>query len=110
MDGIFELSRLADWYGTLLTPRQLSLIRQYADEDCSLSEIAEREGVSRQAVRDAITRAEKEMYVLEGKLHLIRKDERLREALADLRKSAEDPAVLMKIDQLCGLLEDNDGV
>ena len=110
MDGIFELSRLADWYGALLTPRQLSLVRQYADEDCSLSEIAEREGVSRQAVRDAVARAEKEMLGLEKKLHLIQKDERVRSALSELAEKLDDPALLARIQGIYGLLEDNDGV
>lgn len=70
MERFVELGRLFDFYGGLLTDRQRQIVRQYAYEDCSLSEIAEREGVSRQAVRDAIRHAEVQLAAYEQKLGL----------------------------------------
>ncbi len=84
MNRLVELGQLLDWYGAFLTQRQRSLVRQYAFEDCSLGEIAEREGISRQAVRDAITTAETELKGMEQKLGLIEKNERSRALLAEL--------------------------
>ena len=84
MDRFVELGQLLDWYGAFLTQRQRSLVRQYAFEDCSLGEIAEREGISRQAVRDAIATAETELRGMEQKLGLIEKNERSRAILAEL--------------------------
>ncbi|HWP21818.1 MAG TPA: sigma factor-like helix-turn-helix DNA-binding protein [Candidatus Cryosericum sp.] len=84
MNRLVELGQLLDWYGAFLTQRQRSLVRQYAFEDCSLGEIAEREGISRQAVRDAITTAETELRGMEQKLGLIEKNERSRALLAEL--------------------------
>ena len=84
MNRLVELGQLLDWYGAFLTQRQRSLVRQYAFEDCSLGEIAEREGISRQAVRDAITTAEAELRGMEQKLGLIEKNERSRALLTEL--------------------------
>lgn len=84
MNRLVELGQLLDWYGAFLTQRQRSLVRQYAFEDCSLGEIAEREGISRQAVRDAITTAETELKGMEQKLGLIEKNERSRALLTEL--------------------------
>ena len=53
MDKRLRLGLLLDWYGALLTDRQRATLEQSLNEDCSLAEIAEREGVSRQAVGDA---------------------------------------------------------
>ena len=53
-EKLIELGELLDWYGLLLTEKQREIMAQYANENCSLSEIAEREGISRQGVRDQI--------------------------------------------------------
>ena len=71
MERLVELARLLDFYGTLLTERQRALMAQYAYEDCSLGEISEREGISRQAVRDAIVHGESQLRAYEDKLRLI---------------------------------------
>ena len=84
MNRLVELGQLLDWYGAFLTQRQRSLVRQYAFEDCSLGEIAEREGISRQAGRDAMTTAEAELRGMEQKLGLIEKNERSRALLTEL--------------------------
>lgn len=76
MNRLVELGQLMDWYGAFLTERQRSLVRQYAYEDRSLGEIAEREGISRQAVRDAILTAESELKDMEAKLSLIDTNEK----------------------------------
>ena len=46
------------------------MVSLFADEDLSLSEIAEQYHVSRQSVHDAITKAEKQMTDFESKLRL----------------------------------------
>ena len=87
MDRFVELGQLMDWYSAFLTERQRSLVRQYAFEDCSLGEIAQREGISRQAVRDAIATAETELRRMESALGLIQKSARTRELLSELRET-----------------------
>ena len=46
-----EVSFLLDFYGEMLTQKQHDFLVYYYDEDLSLSEIAENEGITRQGVR-----------------------------------------------------------
>ena len=45
---------LFDIYGNMLTQKQQDFISYYYNDDLSLAEIAENEGITRQGVRDAI--------------------------------------------------------
>ena len=110
MDRLIALGELMDWYGSFLTPRQAALVRQYVDEDCSLSEIAEREGISRQAVRDAIARAERELTDMERRIRLIERTARTRTIVRSLTELTDDPEVQSKARELMKLWEDDDGV
>lgn len=67
------ITMLHDFYGELLTEKQSRAIDLYYNEDLSLFEIAEPLGVTRQGVRDAIKRGEKQLLELEEKLGLINK-------------------------------------
>lgn len=68
-----ELAVLMDFYGALLTERQLEMMRLRVEEDFSLAEIAQTCSVSRQAVNDALRKAEKTLTDMEEKLHLVKK-------------------------------------
>lgn len=57
-------------YGPLLSERQRRFIDLHYNEDLSLSEIAEGEGISRQAVFDAIKQGKKRLNRFEGVLHM----------------------------------------
>ena len=74
MERLFELGMLLDRYERLLTERQRGILRQYTDENCSLAEIAEREGISRQGVRDIIARGSKQLFETEAAVGLVRKE------------------------------------
>ncbi len=50
------ISNLIDVYEGLLTAKQVHLIRLFYDEDLSLGEIAQLEGITRQAAHDAISK------------------------------------------------------
>ena len=90
MDRIIELGNLLDMYGALLTDRQWSVVDQYANENCSLAEIAERENISRQAVRDLLMRAEHTLKDHESKLHLLEKAMRHRSILNAMERRFHD--------------------
>ena len=74
----YRMTMLFDFYGELLTDRQKEFFDLYYNEDLSLSEIAENEGISRQGVRDVIVRAEGVMQEVEDKTGLIRRFEQMR--------------------------------
>ena len=54
-----RLKLLIEQYGSLLTPKQLAMAREYAIDELSFSEIARRHNVSRQAVHESVRAAEK---------------------------------------------------
>ena len=63
-----NVSYLLDIYGGLLTEKQADLVDYYYNDDLSLAEIAENEGVSRQGVSDTIKRAVLQLKEYEEKL------------------------------------------
>ena len=71
LEESFEIGILFDFYGPLLTDRQQEYIRLYHDENCSLTEIADMCGVSKQAVSDSLKQAEKKLRYYEDKLKLV---------------------------------------
>ena len=64
---------LFDFYGEMLTDKQKELFDLYYNEDMSLAEISENTGITRQAVRDAVVRAEHILQQTEDKLGLVRR-------------------------------------
>lgn len=50
---------LFDLYGKLLTPVQENVMRDYYDNNLTISEIAENDKISRQAIFDAVVKARK---------------------------------------------------
>ncbi|MDE5841605.1 MAG: DNA-binding protein, partial [Malacoplasma sp.] len=68
-----EISLLIDFYGKLLTDKQLQNITDYYFNDLSLSEIAQNNNVSRVAIYDSIKKSENELDDFEKKLGFIKK-------------------------------------
>ena len=73
MERKVEISMLIEIYGKLLTEKQLSILDDYYNMDLSLSEIAENNQITRQAVRDIIKKGEKKLFEFEEKLQIMRK-------------------------------------
>ena len=71
------LSLLLDFYGELLTEKQREYADLYYNENLSLGEIAENDGISRQAVRDTLLRAETVLRSTEAKTGLVERHNRL---------------------------------
>lgn len=86
----FEVSKLLDIYGALLPEKQRLLVEFYYNDDLSLSEIAENEGITRQGVRDSLKRAEQQLREYDSALGLMKTIEELRLAQrsGDLEKIA----------------------
>ena len=68
MEQNVEISILCDLYGKLLTQKQFYFLNDYYNNDLSLSEIAENNQITRQAVRDIIKKGEKKLFEYEEKL------------------------------------------
>ncbi|MGI6449868.1 MAG: YlxM family DNA-binding protein [Desulfitobacteriia bacterium] len=81
MKQIAETALLFDFYGPLLTAKQAKIWDLYYQEDYSLSEIAEQEGISRQAVHDLLKRTERILEGYEHKLGLVKRFQKERDKL-----------------------------
>lgn len=84
-----EITILLDFYGEMLTEKQRDFLSYYYNDDLSLSEIAENEGISRQGVRDAIKRAETLLYDMESKLGFAKKLQDIKDTLSQIIECAE---------------------
>ena len=84
MDRKVEISMLCEIYGKLLTKKQLDIMDNYYNLDLSLSEIAENEGITRQAVRDIIKKGENKLFEFEEKLGIMKKTMKQEEKIADI--------------------------
>ena len=73
MEKNVKIGILLDIYGKLLTEKQKCLLEDYYNNDLSLSEIAENEGITRQAVRDNLKKGENNILEYEEKLELMKK-------------------------------------
>ena len=73
MDKILKQTLLYDFYGELLTAHQKEIYEEVVLDDCSLSEVAEAHGISRQGVHDLIKRCQKMLEGYEEKLKLVEK-------------------------------------
>ncbi|WP_258361063.1 YlxM family DNA-binding protein [Moorella sulfitireducens (nom. illeg.)] len=82
LDQLARVARLYDFYGPLLTPKQRQLLELHYHHDLSLGEIAEEEGISRQAVYDGLHRAIKALEDYEARLGYLQRELTLRERLA----------------------------
>ena len=80
---------LLDYYGSLLTEKQQLLCDYYFNQDLNFSEIAELEGVSRQAVRDAINKAEGTLQNYEEKTGYLARELTLRRGLNTISDAAK---------------------
>ena len=103
MEKIVQQGLLYDFYGQLLTAHQQKIYEQAVYENLSLNEIAEQEGISRQAVHDLIRRATDLMKGYEKKLGMIRRFYSMREAAEQLNAAAE---TAKDLDELAGTVRE----
>ena len=73
MEKNVEISVLCQIYGKALTKKQFEVLEDYYNNDLSLSEIAENNNITRQAVRDIIKKGESKLYELEENISLMKK-------------------------------------
>lgn len=94
------VSQLLDCYGLILSEKQLRILDGYYNNDLSLAEIAENEGISRQGVGDFVKRGEAQLVELEQKLHLCERVKELKSAAENVKNGAELKELLDIIDKL----------
>lgn len=90
MEKNVKISILLDIYGKMLTEKQYSLLDDYYNNDLSLSEIAENEKITRQAVRDNLKKGENNLFEYEEKLRFMKKtleqENKINDILSEIEK------------------------
>ena len=84
MEKIVEIAVLFDYYGKLLSDKQYNVVDQHCNEDLSLREIAEINGISKQGISDILSRAEKKLRFYEDELKLISKFDKINSSLKEI--------------------------
>ena len=95
----FEMVLLLDYYGGMLTDKQRECFDMRYNQDLSLGEIGELQGVSRQAVCDNLARTEALLRRMEENIGCVKRDMLVRSAAQEILEAAavldasSDPAV-----------------
>ena len=94
MEKNVQISILCQLYGKLLTKKQYEFLDDYYNNDLSLSEIAENNNITRQAVRDIIKKGEKKLFEYEEKLLFMKRtlnqEKKIEKVLSELTKIQSD--------------------
>lgn len=89
MEEKIKISMLLRIYGNLLTVKQQEFMEYYYNDDLSLSEIAENEGITRQAVRTILIKSNKKLEEYEEKLGFMDKENKMKELLLEIEKNPD---------------------
>ncbi|MDD2364325.1 MAG: sigma factor-like helix-turn-helix DNA-binding protein [Saccharofermentanales bacterium] len=85
-----DVCLLLDFYSGILTERQRELLNLYYNDDWSLSEIAETDGASRQAVHSVIRRGVDRLKEIEDSLALVEQHRELNHLLTEIKQVVKD--------------------
>ena len=102
----FEMVMLLDYYGGMLTEKQRECFDMRYNQDLSLGEIGELQGVSRQAVCDNLARTEALLRRMEENIGCVKRDRLIRKSMQEIMDAAaavdasSDPAVLEQANRI----------
>lgn len=90
MEEKIKISILCQIYGKLLTEKQYQILDDYYNNDLSLSEIAENNNITRQAVNDVINKGKNKLIEIEEKLLLMEKILKQEKVIENIIKNLEE--------------------
>ena len=94
MEKKVQLSMLYGIYGNLLTPKQQNIIRDFANNDLSITEISENYDITRQAVQEIVRKGEQRLLEYEQKLGIMKKtlnqEQQIQNILSQISKISTD--------------------
>lgn len=100
MDEIVKKTLLFDFYGELLNEHQRRIYEDAVFNDLSLSEIAEQEGISRQAVQDILKRCEGKLNEYESRLRMMERFESIKVKIKKIHDLSEDTEIKKLADEI----------
>ena len=102
MEEKIKISMLLQIYGKLLTQKQYEFMDYYYNEDLSLSEIAENQNITRQAVREILAKSKNKLEEYEEKVMIYSKVKQINSILDKL----EEKESLKEIQKIRKILND----
>ena len=94
MEKNVQISILTELYKNLLTKKQYEILDDYYNNDLSLTEIAQNNDITRQAVRDILKKGEKKLFEYEEKLMFMKRtlnqEKKIEKVLKELTKIQRD--------------------
>ena len=87
MEEKVKISILLELYGNLLTDKQKDFMDYYYNEDLSLSEIADNNNITRQAVNTILLKSKKKLEEYEDKLKFMKKESNIKKQLEKLEQT-----------------------
>lgn len=72
-----KIAYLLDFYADVLDDHTRDIMKAYYNDDLSLAEIAEDEGISRQGIRHIVKKGEEQLLFLESKLGISQRHDEL---------------------------------
>ena len=89
MEDRVRHTNLYDLYGKLLTEKKREIFELYYYEDFSMAEIAEKQKITAQAVKDHLKKTSVSLEDYEEKLGLMKKNEKIKGLLKSILKELD---------------------
>ncbi len=99
MEELFYYTMLYDIYGSLLTDKQKIYFEEYYFNNLSLSELATRYNISRNAIHKQLKETINKLENYEEKLNIVKKNKMLEELLANI----SDEEIKRKLQEVISL-------
>ena len=99
MEELFYYTMLYDVYGSLLTDKQKIYFEEYYFNNLSLSELATRYNISRNAIHKQLKETINKLENYEEKLNIVKKNKMLEELLANI----SDEEIKRKLQEVISL-------
>ena len=102
LNDFVKYGKLFEEYSALLSEDRQNLMRLYFDYNMTLAEISAERGISRQAVKDAITKSCEKLDYYENNLKNCQKKEKILKKLEEIRKINNLKEIKLKVDEIIG--------
>ena len=102
LNDFVRYGKLFEEYSALLSEDRQNLMRLYFDYNMTLAEISAERGISRQAVKDAITKSCEKLDYYENNLKNCQKKEKILKKLEEIRKINNLKEIKLKVEEIIG--------
>ncbi len=102
LNDFVKYGKLFEEYSALLSEDRQNLMRLYFDYNMTLAEISAERGISRQAVKDAITKSCEKLDYYENSLKNCQKKEKITKKLEKIKDLNDINEIKLKVEELIG--------